>query len=473
MGRVHLHPFFYGTVLSSGPGIVTTQQPAEPRISVVVPVFNGGDCLDLCLRALAESSLQPLEVIVVDDHSTDDSREIAERHGVTVLATGGRRGPAEARGLGVHHASGELIVFIDADVLVHRESLQQFAALFQQRPDIAAAFGSYDDKPLAQNYLSQWKNLSHHFIHQNSRPDAHTFWAGCGAIRREVFLQIGGFDLRYRGATIEDIEMGYRLTRNGFRVLLAKDIQATHTKRWDMRNLWRTDLLYRGIPWTRLILRTRNLPNDLNVSWLQRLSLLLSMVLLAVLALTVVLLPLQATAALGVFLLVLTGQFWVSPVGFRRRAWNWLAVMLVTGVAVGLCAWIDSRWLAASILISTGTGILFRSRFRQRASQMENSLTATALFLAIVGMVTSVPQHPLAVTAGILALGVLAINDRYFGFLAYKRGIPFALAAFPFQILHHLVSATALAAGMWLHYRSGEAAVVTEPAMSRAASSGH
>src|SRR5690606_7770040 len=140
---------------------------------------------------------------------------------VTVLSTRGRCGPAAARSLGAEIANGEVLFFLDADVCIHPGTAEnpgtvaRIAAVFEGRPDVDAVFGSYDTRPAAPNFVSQWKNLSHHFVHQHGHPDAQTFWAGCGAIRKPVFQAVGGFDQSYRGATIEDIELGYRLRQSG------------------------------------------------------------------------------------------------------------------------------------------------------------------------------------------------------------------------------------------------------------------
>jgi hypothetical protein len=136
--------------------------------------------------------------------------------------------------------------------------------------------------------LSQYWNLRHHFVHQQGNPDASTFWAGCGAIRRSVFEESGGFDeKRFRVPSIEDIELGYRLRQAGHRLLLDKSLQGTHLKRWDLRSILRTDIICRAIPWSRLILESGRVPDDLNLKRTQRLSVALA-------GLAVVLLPLAA-----------------------------------------------------------------------------------------------------------------------------------------------------------------------------------
>ena len=81
-----------------------------------------------------------------------------------------------------------------------------------------------------------------------------------------MFLAFGGFDPRlYPRPAIEDIELGYRLTRAGHRIVLARDVLATHMKRWTLREMVRTDIFRRGVPWMLLIKRTGTVETDLNV----------------------------------------------------------------------------------------------------------------------------------------------------------------------------------------------------------------
>jgi GT2 family glycosyltransferase len=137
-------------------------------------------------------------------------------------------------------------------------------------------FGSYDDTPAAPNFLSQYKNLFHHYVHQHGRAEAATFWAGCGAIRRDVFLAVGGFDEAYRQPSIEDIELGYRLRRAGHTIRLAHQIQVKHLKRWTIRSLLRADVLLRAVPWTELMQRDGQMLNDLNLTWSARVAVVLA-----------------------------------------------------------------------------------------------------------------------------------------------------------------------------------------------------
>ena len=251
-----------------------------PQLSVIVPVYNGARFLAPCLESLAASELSGHECIVVDDGSTDDSVRVAGEHGATVVRLEQRGGPARARNRGAETAQGDILVFLDADVCVHPDTLARVAAHFENDPAVGAVIGSYDDHPADPGFISQYKNLFHHYVHQTSRTEAWTFWAGCGAIRRPAFEAMRGFDESYTRPCVEDIELGFRLRAAGSRIDLNPAIQVTHLKRWTFWSLLRTDVFDRGVPWFLLMLRTRTMPPDLNVTIAHRLSVVLVLALL-------------------------------------------------------------------------------------------------------------------------------------------------------------------------------------------------
>ncbi|HYB43406.1 MAG TPA: glycosyltransferase family 2 protein, partial [Candidatus Methylomirabilis sp.] len=245
----------------------------QPALSVIVPVYNDEEGLRQCLGALLASRPAGAEIIVVDDASTDASAAVAARLPVRLVRLPTNSGPAAARNTGARCARGDMLLFVDSDVVLAPGALARAATLLRRRPDVAAVFGSYDASPAAAGIVSRYKNLLHHFVHQNGAAQASTFWAGCGAIRRSVFEEVGGFDHeRFRRPSIEDIELGYRLRRAGHRILLDKALQGKHLKRWTLRSLLRTDVMSRAIPWSRLIVESGQPVDDLNVRRDQRLS---------------------------------------------------------------------------------------------------------------------------------------------------------------------------------------------------------
>lgn len=238
----------------------------RPLVSVIVPVYNGRSFLHQCLDAILASNFQSFELIVVDDCSTDESGAIARAKGAIVTSTPSNSGPAAARNLAASVANGQILMFIDADVAIKRDTLTKVANHFLLDRELSAVFGSYDDEPAEQNFLSQYKNLQHHFVHHNSDPHASTFWSGLGAIRRKAFLELGGFDCRlFSVPSIEDIELGIRLGAAGGRILLDKDIQGTHLKKWKVRSHLKTEVFYRALPWSRLIHERDVFINDMNL----------------------------------------------------------------------------------------------------------------------------------------------------------------------------------------------------------------
>jgi glycosyltransferase involved in cell wall biosynthesis len=246
-----------------------------PRVTAIVAARNAASTLARCLDALLAQSYGS-EVIVVDDCSTDETCEIAARYPVSLIKQPRHLGVSAARNLGARAAHAPVLFFLDADVVIHRGGLER-ALVTMSRPEIGAVIGSYDADPADPSIVSQFKNLTHHYFHQRSNAEATTFWGACGMIRRECFLAVGGFDeKRFTLPSVEDVELGYRLVRQGTRIVLDRDLQVKHLKRWTLWSLIATDVSRRAVPWTLLWLEHRQLPSDLNFSIDQRLAAIVS-----------------------------------------------------------------------------------------------------------------------------------------------------------------------------------------------------
>src|SRR5215831_19773684 len=301
-------------------------------ISVIIPVYNGGPTFRKCLASVKALLPPPIEVIVVGDGDTDGSSQFAQEFGVNVLRFSSPGGPARARNFGASRAKGEIVFLVDADVTLPSDAIGRVAKVFQREPDLAALFGSYDDSPGETNFLSQYRKLLHHYVHQNGREDASTFWGACGAIRREVFLAMGGFDEMYVKPSIEDIELGYRLKRAGYSIRLCRSLQVKHWKRWEVGSMLKADFFQRALPWTELILRDRNCINDLNTGMSGRASVLLTFGLLFALAVSPWHPPaLVVAGVMALALLVLNSPLYLfflkkRGVRFVLRVipWHWL-----------------------------------------------------------------------------------------------------------------------------------------------------
>lgn len=221
-------------------------------LSLVVPATDDPPTLERCLAAVRAAGEPPDEIVVV-----------AEPAG---------RGPAAARNDGVARSTGEVIAFVDADVLVHPDAFGRIRAAFAADPGLVAVFGSYDDLVATNGVVAGFRNLLHHTVHQRSAGDAATFWAGLGAVRADALRAAGGFDAdRYPRPSIEDVELGGRLAAEG-RIVLDPALRGTHLKEWSLGSMVATDFARRGVPWVRLMLERREMPRTLNVGMRERAS---------------------------------------------------------------------------------------------------------------------------------------------------------------------------------------------------------
>ena len=251
-------------------------------ISLIMPTVDWGPTFALCLQAAWSGLGADDEMLVVFDGFPADPPGWLVNSGASLLSTGRRQGPAAARNLAAAQAKGELLVCVDADVQIHSDALRLIRRHFDADPGLTAVFGSYDDHPAAAGLVSRFRNLLHHHTHRSNPGPATTFWAGLGAVRREAFQAAGGFNASAYGCpSIEDIELGLRLSDRGCRILLDPSIQGTHRKRWTLQSMLITDIRPRAIPWSRLLVERRELPATLNLTLSARLSAAASLIVLA------------------------------------------------------------------------------------------------------------------------------------------------------------------------------------------------
>lgn len=421
---------------------------------MIVPAHNCGVHLKACLDALERSSFRDFECIVVDDGSTDDSMEIARRYPVAILSTGGRKGPAQARNVGAKAATAEILFFIDADVCVYPDTLARVSSAFSQDDELTALIGSYDDSPDSPDFLSQYKNLMHCYVHQTAREQASTFWSGCGAIRRSVFLEFSGFDAsRYQRPAIEDIELGYRLFSAGLKMMLDRDLIVKHLKKWSFWGLVRTDIMDRGIPWTELILRDRHMPNDLNVQLSQRVSVALVYLMVVYSAAVAIYWRGYFLTPLFAAVLLLLSRYWVDA-AVERNLW---AVASVTAgmVSIIVLSYIYHMLGLIPPILLAHVVLFIRHRYAQSDHRPSRGLLAAiALYgaMAILSTIVYLPKGWLLLAIFALFIAIVALNSQFYVFLAAKRGRAFAFAAIPFHLLYHLYNGIAFGLGVGRHF---------------------
>jgi GT2 family glycosyltransferase len=225
--------------------------PRNLALTVVVPTRNSALTLDTVLNAIRASQLAAdmYEVIVVDDASLDESVAVAARHADTVVRLSGRAlGPAYARNRGVELARGDVVAFVDGDVVVKTDTLPRLLSMLRDRPELDAVSASHDQKPGSSNFISQYWNLLVRFGETRHGGGRAHFFAGCAAVRRKALTSAGMYDeWRFPTGCVEGLELGQRLVGAGHKVALSRDLEVTHLREWTLRSMcaevWHRSLL--------------------------------------------------------------------------------------------------------------------------------------------------------------------------------------------------------------------------------------
>jgi len=181
-----------------------------PLVSVIIPSYNSSRTLSLCLQSVAAQTYSPIEVIVVDDGSTDGSLEIARASGAKVISTGSNSGQSVARNLGAEHARGEILFFLDSDVALDSRGVEIAVKTLLENPRIGAICGAYEPEPLLPTTLAaHYRTVEQYVWFNEVEGPIPGLYSALFGIRAEVFREIGPFDPALRHT--EDQDYGFRL----------------------------------------------------------------------------------------------------------------------------------------------------------------------------------------------------------------------------------------------------------------------
>lgn len=196
------------------------------NVSVVIPNHNYAKTLGRCLRSVQRQTVRPIEVIVVDDRSTDDSVRIAEAAGATVVRHPVNRGVSAARNTGVAASRGDVVFFLDSDVALAPDAIEQALRVLADDPDCGCVFGVYGPEPLIDDGPVERHRVLHlHFALTRQVGRTETAVFALAAVPRRVLDEIGGFDERLRSA--EDDELSERL-RERYHIRLTDTVVGFH-----------------------------------------------------------------------------------------------------------------------------------------------------------------------------------------------------------------------------------------------------
>ena len=226
--------------MSHGPRVdATARAPAASRersVSIVIPNRNGAATIGACLRAACASRAGRFEVVVVDDCSEDASLEIIRRFPCKVVPLDRRGGVSKARNAGARAASGELLLFVDADCILGEDALSAARAAYGDRRDLVLG-GTYTPSPADDDFFSFFQSVFvHHF--ETKRPAPDYVAAHAMLVDAELFRRSGGFvEGSFIGvaASVEDVELSHRLRRSGCELAMCREMRVQHMFRFSLR----------------------------------------------------------------------------------------------------------------------------------------------------------------------------------------------------------------------------------------------
>ena len=243
-------------------------------------MYNACDYIESCLLAISKQTAKDFEVILLDDCSTDNTIQKAERFPFKIVRLQERARPAKAKNYGAKLSCGDILIFFDADIVLLPDSIEKIISRISE-PDTDAISGIYTEDIPQANFFSQLQNLL--FVYRYSKlPKFTTFtFSSFCAIKRNAFEAAGGYDEKMY--FYEDVELGHRLNKKGYKCRLDVDLKVTHLKHFDHFSLLRdyfkkatvAGAYYRRASFKEL-LRDNGLPLDMKMAGVSSALILLS-----------------------------------------------------------------------------------------------------------------------------------------------------------------------------------------------------
>ena len=219
------------------------------RISIVIPCYNSRKTITECLTAIRKSIYKDYEIVVVDDHSSDNTVEIAARYADKVIPLSENKGSGNARQVGMEQSSSDIICFVDSDVLIKPQTVSMIMSFLSQHPEVDAVTGLLSKEHPHQNFFSQYKNLYMNYIF-NLLPDRVTFLFGSICALRKQAGCPGDNALRHT----PDTEFGQRLFLGGKTIAFLKDLGVVHLKSYTPLSFFKNDFRV-PFSWAKIFVR--------------------------------------------------------------------------------------------------------------------------------------------------------------------------------------------------------------------------
>lgn len=228
-------------------------------ISIIIPTYNAERYMPGLLDSIFRNKVDDMEVIIVDDCSTDHTVRISESYPVSVIQLEMNAGPARARNRGAREARGDIILFLDSDVIVMDGTIMEVENYFENNRSAKCVIGICATEPLNKGFVPTYMAMFEYVHLIDSKYDRVSVFAPrCGAIKKDFFFQIGGYDENYKGADVEDFELARRINRVDC-IILNPNMMVKH----QFANFRQALKIYfkRTVMWVYLFFREKQLDN--------------------------------------------------------------------------------------------------------------------------------------------------------------------------------------------------------------------
>jgi len=217
-------------------------------LSVIIPTYNSERTIEHCLKAIRQSQYGDYELIVSDDASEDATLRLAERYADSIIPTRTKYGRNKTRQMGWRKAEGEIIVNIDSDVLIEKETLGNIAHFFYNNRNAGAVTGILSKKHPNRDFFSRYKNIYMHYTFSGLPENVNFLYGSIYAVKK-AFLE----NYQSEREIGDDTELGIAISDAGAKIFLLKNLEAVHMKGYTFISLLANDFIV-PFEWARIFM---------------------------------------------------------------------------------------------------------------------------------------------------------------------------------------------------------------------------
>ena len=182
-------------------------------LSIIITTFNEEKYIANCLRSIFNNNFKDFEIIAVDDASTDNTVKIIKKYPVKFFKLKKNYGAAFAKNYAIKKSKSNLIFFIDADATLEKNALNEMIKIFKNNNNLSGVNGIWNEIPINKGYFPKFQSMDMNFAMQSMAKKKYSFFWGNGSlIKKNILLNIGGFNVNFKGAGAEDYDLALRIS---------------------------------------------------------------------------------------------------------------------------------------------------------------------------------------------------------------------------------------------------------------------